>query len=76
MAWAVNGCYRCGSPDHWADSCPHNARAATRREHETRIAGYVGMYISGEIAQHEKQRMIQAENELWYGENMPPGLRR
>lgn len=72
----MNGCFRCGSPEHWAGSCPHNARAKDRADHESRIAEYVERFFADEITPREKQLMIKAENQQWYGKEMPAALRR
>lgn len=67
-------CYRCGDPNHWADLCPHNERAATKKEHEARIAGYVQRWTDGEILSREKQQMISEENKLWHGDKCRPAI--
>lgn len=72
----AHGCRRCGSAGHWADLCPHNARARNRREHLDRIAGYVELMQAGDITPREKQHMIKAENESWYGKDIPAALNR
>lgn len=71
----MNGCRRCGGLDHWADGCQHNIRAKDRQEHEARIASYVALFPE-HISAWEKQQMIKAENRLWYGTDLPPGLKQ
>jgi hypothetical protein len=68
-------CRRCGDPGHWADTCPHNQRAATRKEHEARIDSYVARYHDGDIDAREKQHMIREENQQWHGDKLPAALK-
>lgn len=70
------GCRRCGDTGHWADACPHQQRAHDKRGHEGRIALYVRRFIDGEIDAIAKREMIRAENESWYGSEIPAALKR
>lgn len=71
----ISRCYRCGDAGHWAEACPHNERAANRADHLDRIAGYAAKCAAGQITAFDKRRMIEAENKLWYGDDLPPSLR-
>ena len=59
-------CFKCGLPGHWAAHCPLNYPAATRAEHEARIARIVERWDRGfGITTHQKMTLIKQENELW-----------
>lgn len=70
------GCRRCGALDHWEDSCGHNIRAATFKEHLERLDGYKLLFLDEKIGPREKQHMIREENRLWYGKDIPAALNR
>lgn len=57
-------CFICGEEGHWVEHCPLKIPAASRAEHEGRIALFVERWIDGKITAHQKRRLIEAENEL------------
>jgi hypothetical protein len=65
-------CYRCGDYGHIALDCPLAAPAASRAEHEGRIAAYIRRWQDGDITIHQKRRWITEENAMGY----PEGTRR
>lgn len=58
-------CFRCRKPGHIAADCDYLKPATTYAEHMARIDRFVELFWDNEIAPHEKQRLIKAENELW-----------
>jgi hypothetical protein len=71
----MNGCYNCGSPDHWKDACPLAARAASYDEHLGRINGFVDRWAEGGMTIEQKRLSIGQENMQWYGAGCPLRLR-
>lgn len=64
--FAVGGCcYRCGSPGHWQHECPLLIPAASKAEHEGRIALFVSRWIAGEMTRLQKRQAVKQENEMW-----------
>lgn len=61
-------CFKCGEPGHWIDHCGWLTVAATRAEHENRLARILQRWHDWEttgMTTREKQRLIREENELW-----------
>jgi hypothetical protein len=71
MVLANNGnCFRCGDEGHWADHCGWLVKAATRTEHEKRLARILQRWHDWEITgmtTREKKWLITEENKLWHG---------
>ena len=57
------GCFRCNSPDHWADACPELIPPASKAECEQRRQKYIDWYIGKRITAPQKQKLIIALNE-------------
>jgi hypothetical protein len=66
-------CFRCGNSGHWAesDTCPWLTKAATRKEHENRIAHFVSRYWNHDITDWQKREYINHENKLFYDGQIP-----
>jgi len=62
---APGPCYRCGEYGHFVQECPELRPAASRAEHEGRIAVYVERWINGQWAQYQKREAITTENKMW-----------
>lgn len=75
MTLANLRCFRCDQPGHLAADCPEQMPAATRAEHEARIAEYIRRFIDGEWDARAKRNAISAENRMWYGSECRPALR-
>lgn len=71
----MSGCFNCGSPDHWRDSCPIAIRADSHAEHMGRIASFIDRWVDGSITLEAKRLAIGAENMQWYGPECPAKLR-
>jgi zinc knuckle protein len=69
-------CFRCEKYGHVAAECTELTRAANKAEHLARIDRFIERYQSREIDASVKQRLINHENRLWYGDDMPAALRR
>jgi hypothetical protein len=72
MSRNETGCYRCGGPDHWADTCPLLVPAASEAEHKDRIRLYVDRWVEGHLRLEQKRVAISLENEMWYGREKCP----
>jgi len=69
-------CFRCEEYGHIAAECTQLTRAATQAEHIVRITEIVARWERGEIDTIRKRQLINHENRLWHGENLPAALRR
>jgi zinc knuckle protein len=69
-------CFRCEKYGHIAAECTELTRATTKAEHLARIDRFIERYQSREIDASVKQRLINQENRLWYGGELPAALRR
>lgn len=58
-------CFHCQTIGHWRDDCPLLIPAATRKQHDERIAEFVRRLGEGEIGPVAKRRMIETENRMW-----------
>lgn len=58
-------CFHCLQPGHWQDDCPLLVPAASKKEHEQRIAEFTRRFVELEIGPKAKTRMIEKENQLW-----------
>lgn len=58
-------CWRCEEPGHVAAECDQVRPAATRKEHEARIARLVERWHAGRITTSQKRAWIEMENRLW-----------
>lgn len=69
----TGACHRCRQPGHWAAGCPYAVPAASRAEHEWRIALFTRLWIGDEVDEAterrigalEKRRLIEEENSMW-----------
>jgi hypothetical protein len=69
----TGSCHRCRQPGHWAADCPYAVPAASKAEHQWRIALFVRLYIGDELDPATerqvdaitKQRLIEQENAMW-----------
>lgn len=69
----AGACHRCLQPGHWKAACPYAVPAASKAEHEWRIALFVRLYIGDEldpaterqIDAITKQKLISEENAMW-----------
>ena len=71
----MNGCFNCGSTDHWRDACPLALRADSYEEHLGRISGFVDQWADGDMTIEQKRLAIGQENMQWYGSACPSRLR-
>ena len=69
-------CFRCEQPGHIAAECDEMKPAASRAEHEARIARYVTRWQDGGITEWQKRKWIAAENHMYYGGQCKPELRK
>lgn len=69
-------CFRCDEPGHVAAECTTLSRAADWKEHLSRIDAIKRRFLDGDIKVAVKTRLIKAENESWYGKNIPAALNR
>jgi hypothetical protein len=67
-------CFRCDKYGHVAAECTEFTRAATKAEHESRIAAIVARWPH-EIDTLRKRQLISQENQLWYGDKLPAALK-
>lgn len=58
-------CWRCERPGHVAAECGEIAPAASRKEHDARIARYVERWQDGKITLSQKRAWIEMENRMW-----------
>ena len=69
-------CFRCDRTGHIAADCDELKPAASKDEHEARIARYVQRYWDGEITDWQKRQSIATENKMWYGDKCRTELRK
>lgn len=58
-------CFHCLQAGHWQDDCPLLIPAASRKQHEQRIAEFTRRLGDGEIGPVAKRKMIEKENAMW-----------
>lgn len=64
------GCFACSGADHWEANCPelNQPAAKDRKEHEKRIAKYVGWCFELDpprVTPQQKRQLIEHENAEW-----------
>lgn len=69
MSEFPGNCFRCREPGHIAAECGELIPAASKAEHEARIARYVQRWWDGDITAWQKQQAIRTENEMWKRRN-------
>ena len=65
-------CFRCEKPGHLAASCPELVPAASKAEHEARIAAYVQRWTDKKWTPQQKWKAISEENRMWHGDKCTP----
>jgi hypothetical protein len=67
-------CFRCEKPGHVAANCDELIPAASKAEHDARIALYIRRWTEGKWTAREKQRAISEENKMEYGKDCRAAL--
>ena len=59
------GCFLCGDPGHWRDTCPLLEPADGLPEHQRRIRLYIDRMAAGEMTVAMKREAIANEHKMW-----------